>query len=89
MVAGVWREVLGRSDVGLSENFFEAGGDWLAIVAVRSRLSAVLGREIRVVDLFHLPMIRSYAAFLDNGSDTGAKDRAAERARMRRDAGRG
>ncbi|WP_228561742.1 non-ribosomal peptide synthetase [Catenulispora rubra] len=89
VVATVWREVLGRSDVGLTENFFEAGGDSLAIVAVQSRLGAVLDREIRVVDLFHLPTIRSYAAFLDNGSDTGAQDRAAERARMRRDAGRG
>ncbi|WP_370378053.1 amino acid adenylation domain-containing protein [Catenulispora sp. GAS73] len=89
LVATVWREVLGRSDVGLTENFFEAGGDSLAIVAVRSRLGALLDREVRVVDLFHLPTIRSYAAFLDNGSDTGAQDRAAERARMRRDAGRG
>ncbi|MEZ0111017.1 mycobactin peptide synthetase MbtE [Catenulispora sp. EB89] len=89
LVATVWREVLGRPDVGLTENFFEAGGDSLAIVAVQSRLGAVLDREIRVVDLFHLPTIRSYAAFLDNGSDTGAQDRAAERARMRRDAGRG
>ena len=65
LVQSIWREVLGFEDVGVDENFFEVGGDSVLIVTVRSRLSAALQRDIRIIELFQFPTIRDLAAKLD------------------------
>jgi hypothetical protein len=88
-IAGVWGEVLGRKTVGVSENFFDAGGTSLSIVAVQRRLNLALGKELRVTDLFRYPTVRALAAHLDGTAaevDT-AVARAAQRGAARRDRG--
>lgn len=83
-MARVWAAVLGRP-AGVTDNFFEVGGSSLAIVVVRDRLAALLGRDVRVVDLFSYPTVRGLAAFLDGAVDGPRLDRAAQRAAARRD----
>jgi hypothetical protein len=88
-IAGVWGEVLGRATVGAKENFFDAGGSSLSIVAVQRRVNVLLGKELRVVDLFRHPTVRTLAAHVD-GTAAGvdaAVDRAARRGAARRDRG--
>jgi mycobactin peptide synthetase MbtE len=70
-VEGVWREVLGVASVGVLDNFFDAGGNSFALAAVRGRLHEVLGRDLRLVDLFVYPTVRALAAFVDR---TGGSD---------------
>ncbi len=90
-VAGIWRSVLGRPRIGAAENFFDAGGHSLALVAVADRLATETGRRVPIVELFRHPTVRALAAHLDGGSgDPGtdhrtALDRAARRATARRE----
>lgn len=86
-VAAVWCEVLGREAVGVTDNFFDSGGGSLAAVTVQQRLNRMLGRDLRVVDLFRYPTVRALASFLD-GVATGADPDDAVELALRRGAAR-
>ncbi|MGH3758255.1 phosphopantetheine-binding protein, partial [Actinophytocola sp.] len=87
-VAGVWREVLGLATVGVHDNFFDVGGTSFALAAVRSGLKAVLGRDLRLVDLFLYPTVRALGEFLDGSTVDGDLDRVAARVAQRRERSR-
>ncbi|HEX6751659.1 MAG TPA: amino acid adenylation domain-containing protein [Longimicrobium sp.] len=91
-VADAWRQVLGRDDVGVNDNFFEIGGHSLLLARLQDVLEQALGREVALVDLFRRPTIRAFAAGLEaapqqaaapqptaakRGEDRGAARRAA------------
>jgi mycobactin peptide synthetase MbtE len=84
LVAAVWRDVLGVARVGITENFFDSGGDSMAVVQVQARLAELLGREVRVVDLFRYPNVRALASYLDGGTGGPELLRATQRAAARR-----
>ncbi len=89
-VAGIWCEVLGRAEVGVTDSFFDVGGGSLAMAMVQQRLRDVAGRQLRLVDLFGHPTVRALARHLDGGDD-GVDEllaRAARRGAARRDRGR-
>ncbi|GAA1400605.1 hypothetical protein GCM10009662_22460 [Catellatospora coxensis] len=86
-VAAVWCEVLGRDAVGATDNFFDSGGGSLSAVTVQQRLNRMLGRDLRVVDLFRYPTVRALASFLDGVTTAGDADDAVELA-LRRGAAR-
>jgi amino acid adenylation domain-containing protein len=84
LVLSVWCEVLGVPRITRDDNFFEIGGNSMAIIEVQARLIQALDRPVLVVDLFRFPTIRSLAVYLAGGqTDTGllASDR---RGRTRR-----
>ncbi|GAB6043113.1 condensation domain-containing protein [Endothiovibrio diazotrophicus] len=88
-IAAIWREVLGLSSVGLRQNFFELGGQSLALVQVHSRLQEALGREIPVVELLQHPTVGALAAALAPAEGAAATrgatfDAAAQRANRQR-----
>ncbi|GGO60829.1 non-ribosomal peptide synthetase [Nonomuraea cavernae] len=65
VIAGVWREVLGTSDFGVRDPFFEIGGDSLLAGRVHLRLRAELpGHPLRIVDIFQHPTVRALAEHL-------------------------
>jgi mycobactin peptide synthetase MbtE len=70
--------------VGVTENFFDSGGDSMAVVQVQARLAELLGREVRVVDLFRYPNVRALASYLDGGTGGPELLRATQRAAARR-----
>ncbi len=65
MIAQSWREVLKVDQVGIDDNFFEAGGTSLRLVEVNSRLREALQRSIPVVEMFRHPTIRELARYLE------------------------
>jgi amino acid adenylation domain-containing protein len=67
LVLAIWKEVLGVPRIGIDDNFFEIGGNSLAIIDVRLRLTRALGRPVLVVDLFRFPTVRGLAAHLAGG----------------------
>ncbi len=76
VIASVWQEVLKLDKVGISDNFFEIGGDSLLMAQLSSKLSKVLGRQIAIVELFQYPTIQSLSQHLgsqhqDRSSTTG------------------
>ncbi|MDQ3787345.1 MAG: condensation domain-containing protein, partial [Actinomycetota bacterium] len=88
LLAGIWRDVLGRDTVGLADNFFDIGGHSMAMAAVHGRLTAATGRQIRMLDLFRYPNIRALAAHLEGPEDKPLLAAAANRAAARRNRAR-
>ncbi|TWH65088.1 condensation domain-containing protein [Micromonospora olivasterospora] len=84
LIAGIWREVLERDGVGVTDNFFDIGGHSMALAAVHARLTAATGRSIAMLDLFRHPTVRALAAHLDGAADRPELARAALRAAARR-----
>lgn len=84
-VWSVWRAVLGRDDIGLESNFFEAGGHSFAAVRLQERLGE-LGCPVDVADVFRFPTVRSLASYLDGQVDPSTMDDAVARAGSRRGA---
>ncbi len=62
IVAGVWREVLGLSRVGVHDDFFELGGDSLKAIRVINRLRSLLGVEMPVQVMFRKATVARIAA---------------------------
>jgi polyketide synthase PksJ len=58
-IAAIWREVLQLEEVDIKDNFFDIGGTSVLLTHVHPRLSAILGREIPLMDLFRYPTIES------------------------------
>ena len=84
-IAAIWCEVLGLSSVGVQQNFFELGGQSLALVQVHSRLQEALGREIPVVELLQYPTIGALAGALGEApAKAAAFDDAVRRAQRQR-----
>jgi hypothetical protein len=84
-IAGIWQDVLGLPEVGMTDNFFDLGGHSLLVVQVQRRLREACGREVSITDMFRLPTIRALAAHL-GGADAlpSALDEARYRANARR-----
>lgn len=83
LVQEIWCNVLQLPNVGVEQNFFEIGGNSLAMVRVHQALVERLGREIPLVKLFAYPTVHSLAPFLDDpdtevlrGAETIEKSRA-------------
>ncbi|MGH9735405.1 MAG: non-ribosomal peptide synthetase, partial [Candidatus Acidiferrales bacterium] len=83
----LWKRILRVETVGLDDNFFDAGGDSLMIIALHSNLQKTLGAEIEVTDLFQFPTIRAMARYLTERSPlANALTDAQQQAAKQRDA---
>jgi acyl carrier protein len=60
-VAAIWKEALGLRQVGIHDNFFDAGGHSLLLVRVHGALRRTFDTSLSVVDLFRLPTINDLA----------------------------
>lgn len=86
-IAKIWQEILRLDKVGIKDNFFDLGGHSLLLVKTHSRLTAELGCNLTVLDLFEYPTIEALAKHLsvETPLDTFA-EQAQTRVNRRRDA---
>jgi len=66
-VAGVWQRVLGIDDVGVSDNFFDLGGNSLIGLRVTRELQRELDRVVDTLALYEAPTVRDLARRLQIG----------------------
>jgi amino acid adenylation domain-containing protein len=86
-IAAIWCEVLGIQSVGVADNFFDLGGHSMLVVRLHARLSAEVGGELTVVDIFRLPTVAALARQLTTADEPEAfADAAHDRARKQREA---
>ena len=64
VLASVWAETLGLKEVGIHDDFFELGGHSLLAMQLASRMSAALGLDISVKELFQHPTVGRLAEAL-------------------------
>jgi aryl carrier-like protein len=65
LVAGMFRDVLGRADLGVHDNFFDLGGDSLMAARLMSRLRAASGTDLPLRNLFERPTAAQLAEAID------------------------
>ncbi|MFJ5548065.1 amino acid adenylation domain-containing protein [Streptomyces sp. NPDC093225] len=65
LIAGVWANVLGASEVGPDDNFFKLGGHSLLAIKLVSRVRAELGVALPVKAVYANPRLRDLAAHID------------------------
>ena len=63
MVTAIWSAVVGRHPAGPDQNFFDAGGDSLALLQIVTGLQDS-GHDISVDDFLRWPTVRGLAAAL-------------------------
>ncbi|WP_254550455.1 AMP-binding protein [Catellatospora tritici] len=76
-LAGLWRDVLGATEVGVGDDFFALGGDSMRATRLAAAATARLGVDVPVSLVFETPVLATQAA------------RLAELAPSRRDAATG
>jgi amino acid adenylation domain-containing protein len=67
IIAGIWREMLGRESIGVDDPFFDVGGHSLLAVRMLARLEAVVGKKVPLATLFAHPTVRALARQMDSG----------------------
>lgn len=86
-VAAIWEEVLGVRSVGLHDNFFDLGGHSLLLPTVLTRVRALAGRELSMVELFRYPTVQTLAAAIAGPQEAGGEGTGIGRLKDSRDAG--
>lgn len=71
IIAATWAEVLGVSQVGALDDFFDLGGHSLLAMRVIARLARELEAPVSVMDLFQHPTVRGLAGIV--GGDAGPR----------------
>jgi amino acid adenylation domain-containing protein len=66
LVAEIWRETLGITQVGVESNFFDLGGHSLLATRVMNRIRERCGVELPLRVLFELPTVAALAAKIDS-----------------------
>ncbi|WHU48367.1 amino acid adenylation domain-containing protein [Gordonia sp. L191] len=74
LVADLVGEVLGRSSMSMSDNFFDAGGNSLSATRVAARLSRATGRRVGIRDIFDSADLRALATVVDDTALHAAPD---------------
>ena len=67
-VLQIWRDVLGREDIALDENFFDLGGHSLLLTRVYEKLCEQLDASCTLVTLFQHPTVRTLSAKLSEAT---------------------
>ncbi|BCK59131.1 hypothetical protein NWFMUON74_69030 [Nocardia wallacei] len=60
-LAAIFCEVLGLTDIGIDDDFFQMGGDSLSAVRLRARIRHILAVDVQVQDIFELRTVAGLA----------------------------
>lgn len=91
-LAAIWGELLGVTEVGVEDNFFDLGGNSLLALAVIRAVRTRTGRELTPVSIFEAPTVARLTRVLGEGEQGGtvvAMDQRRDRGARRRDRRRG
>jgi thioesterase domain-containing protein/NAD(P)-dependent dehydrogenase (short-subunit alcohol dehydrogenase family) len=68
-LAAIWRDLLGVSEVGVHDDFFELGGQSLVAVRMFHRIGKKFGVDLQLASLFEAPTIAHVASLLRSRMD--------------------
>jgi len=73
IIAEMWQQVLGISEVGIHDDFFELGGDSLLTIQIISRVRKNFNVEPKVRDIFDASTVARFAGLIDHTAKNCAK----------------
>ncbi|AMU70353.1 condensation domain-containing protein [Mycobacteroides abscessus] len=65
-VSGIWRRVLGSDHFGVTDSFFDIGGNSVLLALAQRLVQEEFGCQIALVDLFRYPTVSSLAVYLSS-----------------------
>ncbi|WDE09226.1 non-ribosomal peptide synthetase [Thalassomonas viridans] len=65
LLCGIWQEVLGLEQVGITDNFFELGGHSLLAVKLVANINKTIELNLDVKNIFVMHDVASLAAYID------------------------
>jgi NAD(P)-dependent dehydrogenase (short-subunit alcohol dehydrogenase family) len=92
-VSAIWRRVLGSDDFGVTDSFFDLGGNSVLLARVHGLVQEEFGPSVTLADLFRYLSVSGLAAYLSSigdVSDPGDPEAGpgSDRARIRKEARR-
>ncbi|MHB1392564.1 MAG: amino acid adenylation domain-containing protein [Clostridia bacterium] len=60
----IWKEVLGVSEIGINDNFFEFGGHSLKAISLTAKTHKKLGVEIPLKEIFDTPTVKGLSGYI-------------------------
>lgn len=69
-LAGIWQTILNKKQVGVTDSFFEIGGNSLNVVRLRRMLKKDMDISISIVDLFKYSTIEDIARVINKERET-------------------
>ena len=85
-LAEIFRDALRLEEVGVTDNFFDVGGDSIRAVRITDAIRASLSPQLELVQFFDHPTIRSLAAHLGGESRARSSSNVEARAARQREA---
>lgn len=73
LIGGIWRHLLGTSQVGSQDNFVSLGGHSLKAAQLSTALRDRLGVDVTVADVLATPSLRELSALVDRAGATVAE----------------
>ncbi|MGN4771119.1 amino acid adenylation domain-containing protein [Bacillus cereus group sp. MYBK216-2] len=65
-IRDIWNSILGIEKIGIHDNFFEAGGNSIKIVAMHNEIKKLYPKKIQITDIFAHPTIYRLAQFIES-----------------------
>ncbi|MBT2287431.1 amino acid adenylation domain-containing protein [Paenibacillus polymyxa] len=82
-ISAIWSEILGLEEVGVTDHFYERGGDSLKLIQIYTRLCEI-GFDFSINDMFNFPTIQSLSSHLDQVMEGKAGKMSMEQNTMKR-----
>jgi len=61
----IWKGIFSDREFGIRDNFFDLGGDSIAMVAVFNQIEREITDKLTIIDLFSFPTIESLSGLID------------------------
>ncbi|SFB07600.1 non-ribosomal peptide synthetase [Clostridium frigidicarnis] len=68
-LSNIWSNVLGKSNIGVNDNFFDLGGHSLKAMNVLAKIRKQLNKEIGLNELFKAPTIRELSKIIESAEE--------------------
>lgn len=82
MLVRIWEADLGLQGVHRSANFFDCGGHSLLVVRLVAAIEKGIGIEVPMLKVFEWPVLKDFAAFLDEARHPGYREVSAPYGRL-------
>jgi amino acid adenylation domain-containing protein len=87
-LAGIWSDLLGLSQIGIYDNFFDLGGHSLLTTQLISRVRDLFNVELPLRQVFQQPTIAALAIVIEQEQNNGAPSEMPKLVRVNREARR-
>ena len=68
----IWQSLLGYSEIGINDNFFDLGGDSMLAIRLMSAIKVKFGRQLALTILLDKPNIKELAELMDITNNQGS-----------------